>query len=175
MDSLTKARQIMNPTTQAFNQIINSAYQMLQGGAKGVVSNLNPNNYNTPIAGPIRKFNRDTFGVQPMYDESLPADQRIAAALNAYSQNFIGHGEPINLNSLAKQEALHGTPLRTTNPYQGSVDVPGLHQISIVKKGGDVVKRMYYDSLNNAKKAMEGIVVKDNQTALGPVPIMFKQ
>jgi hypothetical protein len=34
MDSLTKARQIMNPTTQAFNQVINSAHQVLQQRAQ---------------------------------------------------------------------------------------------------------------------------------------------
>ena len=56
---------------------------------------IDPANEQVPILGNIRKFNRETFGQQPYANPDLPADQRIMAAINAYSQAFMGaHGSP---------------------------------------------------------------------------------
>lgn len=111
-----------------------------------------------PLLRNIRGFNQGAFGQEAVDNPQVSW----------------GLDTGMNMGALAEQEGKFGTPLRNSNPYQGSVDVPGLHQISIVQKGGDVIKRLYYNSLNDAQNAMKGIVVKDNQTALGPLKVMFK-
>jgi len=70
------------------------------------------------------------------------------------------------LIKLAQQEAKYGKILRTINPYQGVKDVEGIFEIPIVQRGGKVVKRLNFNSINDAKKAMERLVVEEGQTAL---------
>lgn len=47
-----------------------------QQAIQQLMGHLDPSNTQTPILGPIRKFNRDTFGVPRYLDPSIPQEER---------------------------------------------------------------------------------------------------
>ena len=120
------------------------------------------NEFKDAYSNPYSPTNNDTFTQQV---GRFTGGSPVGATSGAVAAPAAMLGRK-GLVKLAQQEGKYGKILRTINPYQGVKDVEGIFEIPIVQQGGKVVKRLNFNSINDAKKAMERLVVEEGQTAL---------
>lgn len=181
----------MNPIQQAM-QLLQQHGQSLYD--QQAINNAQANNfYQGYTASPdqidMGKFNTSgAYNIGNSIANALPAGLAVGGGIKVLSkgnkeismaQRILGRVPMVNdtqdMEALAQQTAKYGSMLRSSDPFQGVQDVKGLHEIPIIKEGGQVVRRLYYNSLNDAEKALQGLVLNPGENAYKPRPVMFKQ
>ena len=127
---------------------------------------LNDYSKPSPVTMAMRNVNERLFGRPAYMDPNLSATERAMDILNRTSWGLDTKG--INMREFAKQEAQHGTRMITGKLHTQGVPMekPRMIEIVVMKKGGPVVRSMKYPNQVQAQKAIERLVIGNDEIAI---------